>query len=83
MANNYFSKAKEIDNSITLFPWALDSKSDKIKNAWSILEQVGSFKTFFHKAQPKISLVVMSMCKSDSSTTGSQQSPFIKTSSGG
>ena len=55
MANKLFFKAKEMDNSITLFPWALNSKSVKIKDARSIPEQMGSFKTFFHQAQPKVS----------------------------
>ena len=54
MAKKFFIKAKEMDDSITLFPWALNAKSVKIKDAWSIPEQMGSFKTFFHQAQPKV-----------------------------
>ena len=54
MAKKFFLKAKEMDESITLFPWALNSKSVKIKDARSIPEQMGAFKTFFHQAQPKV-----------------------------
>ena len=54
MAKKFFIKAKEMDDSITLFPWALNSKCVKIKDARFIPEQMGSFKTFFHQANPKV-----------------------------
>jgi hypothetical protein len=55
IAKKLFNKAaKDMDDSITLFPWALNSKSVKIKDAWSIPEPMGSFKTLFHQAQPKV-----------------------------
>ena len=38
MAKKSFSKAKKMDNSITFSPWALNSKSFKIKDACSIPE---------------------------------------------
>jgi len=53
-AKKFFLKAKEMDDSITLFPWALNSKCAKIKDARSIPDQMGSFKTFFHQANPKV-----------------------------
>ena len=52
MAKKLFSKAK--DDSLTLFLWAVSSKQVKVKDARSIPEQMGSFKTFFHQAQPKV-----------------------------
>ena len=54
MAKTFFSRAKEMDSSLTLFPWAVNSKQVKVKDARSIPEQMGAFKTFFHQAQPKV-----------------------------
>ena len=54
IAKKFFIKANEMDDSITLFPWALNSKCVKIKGARFIPEQMGSFKTFFHHAQLKV-----------------------------
>ena len=62
MAKKFFAKAKEMDNSIIVFPWALSSKQVKIEDAWSIPKQMGSFKTFFHQAQPKVAGSCICVC---------------------
>ena len=55
IAIHFFNKAKKMDDSITLFLWALNSKCVKIKDARSIPEQqMGFLNTFFHQAPWKV-----------------------------
>ena len=53
-AKKFIGKAKEMDASLTLLPWSATSKHPNVKDARSIPEQMGAFKTYFHQAQPKV-----------------------------
>jgi hypothetical protein len=53
-AKKCFAKAKEMDESIVIYPWFKSSKSSKIQETHLIPETMGAFKTFFHQAQPRV-----------------------------
>jgi hypothetical protein len=53
-AKKFFAKAKEMDDSIVIYPWFKSSKSSKIQETRLIPETMGAFKTFFHQAQPRV-----------------------------
>jgi hypothetical protein len=53
-AKTFFAKAKEMDESIIIYPWFKSSKSSKIQETRLIPETMGAFKTFFHQAQPRV-----------------------------
>jgi hypothetical protein len=44
-AKSFFSKAKEMDKSLVIYPWFKNSINPNIKNVRSIPEQMGAFKT--------------------------------------
>jgi hypothetical protein len=47
-AKTFFAKAKEMDESILIYPWFKSSKSSKIQETRLIPETMGAFKIFFH-----------------------------------
>jgi hypothetical protein len=54
VAKTFFSKAKDMDKSLVIYPWFKKSTNPNIKNAGSIPDQMGAFKQYFHQAQPKV-----------------------------
>jgi hypothetical protein len=53
-AKNVYTKAKEMDESIIIYPWFKSSKSSKIQETRLIPETMGAFKMFLHQAQPRV-----------------------------
>jgi hypothetical protein len=53
-AKKLFTKAKEMDNSIVIYPWYKSSKSSKVQVTRLIPETMSAFKTYFHQANPRI-----------------------------
>jgi hypothetical protein len=53
-AKTFYAKAKEMDESIVIYPWFKSSRSSKIQETCLIPETMGAFKTFFHQAQPRV-----------------------------
>jgi hypothetical protein len=53
-AKKFVAKAREIDDSLVVYPWFKKSAAPTIKHARSIPENMGAFKTYFHQAQPKV-----------------------------
>jgi hypothetical protein len=53
-AKKFFTKAKEMDNSIVIYPWYKASKSSKVQETRLIPEMMSAFKTYFHQANPHI-----------------------------
>jgi hypothetical protein len=47
-AKNVFTKAKEMDTSLVIYPWFCASKSSKVTEIRLIPEKMGAFKTYFH-----------------------------------
>jgi hypothetical protein len=48
-----FAKAKEMDDSIVVYPWFKSSQSAKVQETRLIPETMGAFKTYFHQANPR------------------------------
>jgi hypothetical protein len=51
-AKKLFTKAKEMDDSIVIYPWFKSSKSSKVQETRLVAETMGAFKTYFHQANP-------------------------------
>jgi hypothetical protein len=52
-AKKFFTKAKEMDDSLFIYPWYKSSKWSKVKEPRSIPETMGAFKAYFHQANPR------------------------------
>jgi hypothetical protein len=52
-AKKFFTKAKEMDDSLVIYPWYKSSKWSKVKEPRSIPETMGAFKAYFHQANPR------------------------------
>jgi hypothetical protein len=48
------SKAKEMDDTIVIYPWYKASKNSKVQETRLIPEKMGSFKAYFHQANPRV-----------------------------
>jgi hypothetical protein len=53
-AKKLYAKAKEMDDTIVIYPWFKNSTSSKIQEMRLIPETMGAFKTYFHQAQPRV-----------------------------
>jgi hypothetical protein len=52
-AKKFFTKAKEMDDSLDIYPWYKSSKWSKVQEPRSIPETMGAFKAYFHQANPR------------------------------
>jgi hypothetical protein len=53
-AKKFFAKAKEMDDSLVIYPWFKASKSSKVQETRLIPDKMGAFKTYFHQANPRV-----------------------------
>jgi hypothetical protein len=53
-AKKFFNEAKEMDDTLVIYPWFKNSTSSKIQASRLTPEMMGAFKTYFHQAQPKV-----------------------------
>jgi hypothetical protein len=53
-AKKFFSKVKEMDDTIVIYPWFKSSKNSKIQETRLIPEKMGAFKAYFHQANPRV-----------------------------
>jgi hypothetical protein len=53
-AKTFLTKAKEMDQSLVVYPWFKNSILPNLKSVASIPETMGAFKQYFHQAQPKV-----------------------------
>jgi hypothetical protein len=53
-AKKFFTKAKEMDDSLVIYPCYKSSKWSKVQEPHSIPETTGAFKAYFHQANRQI-----------------------------
>jgi hypothetical protein len=53
-AQQFFNKAKKMDDTLVIYPWFKTSTSSKIQESRFIPETMGAFKTYFHQANPHV-----------------------------
>jgi hypothetical protein len=52
-AKKFFTKAKEMDDTLVIYPWYKSSKWSKFQEPRSIPETMGAFKVYSHQANPR------------------------------